>query len=633
MQRPLIMQKIIFLVLLLYANNCLADDRDTAINKVSQLSLYNNKTWLKLLHIPKNKDKSQILSKKFFTSKNANKDPKVEIYTLINAYFEEIPSDINSYLVCKFPARYYWLDSHIKLPNFSNNIKLCNSLNIWQQIADTKSISLLHVSGYFGNPASSFGHSLLKLNSDGDSNLDHTLNFGAIVPNNENIISYILKGIFGAYRAVFSDQQYYTRDLVYARHEDRDIWEYELNLTQFQLNLITYHALELMNMEFQYFFFSKNCAYRLGELINVAIDDTLVKTNRPWYSPLDLFQMIEKLNDDRIINNDSPFIKKIIFIPSPKRVFANKLKQTSLLEKSVIKAIIARNDNTRTFDISELDNLDTEAKIKSLNTIITYNNYKLKNAKKSSEKKNLRKFKDSLLLERLKITEAQNTTDFSKDLWLRPPARGNPPTNLGFKAIQNKEGNNIYQINWSPYKRYNLGINSLEKNEYIIFDFYFETNPTQNNKINLTHLNLIKISKIQQDTFSKINNDRNNAWKINLGVTKEMENADHSYNIFGDIALGKTLLSSKNKTLLIFADASINSTQPNIRFFPHLQYHYTYKKFAFNSVYGFAYKSKFNEKFTVKAQYNHSKTLAFNLNINNNYNSITQLQLGASWYY
>ena len=51
------------------------------------------------------------------------------------------------------------------------------------------------------NTASMYGHLLLKF-SDSDNHksnnlLDNSLNYGAIVPNDENPLVYVLRGVFG----------------------------------------------------------------------------------------------------------------------------------------------------------------------------------------------------------------------------------------------------------------------------------------------------------------------------------------------------------------------------------------------------------------------------------------------------
>jgi hypothetical protein len=69
----------------------------------------------------------------------------------------------------------------------------------------THSASLIFASGYLGNPASMFGHVFLKFNGESeDGLLDNTFSYGAKVPDNENKLVYITKGILGGYQGKFS---------------------------------------------------------------------------------------------------------------------------------------------------------------------------------------------------------------------------------------------------------------------------------------------------------------------------------------------------------------------------------------------------------------------------------------------
>ena len=227
-------------------------------SKLNQLS--KNPTWLKLIHY-KNK-KNEIISNTFYLSKDKN--PKEELISTLNAYknFDNYNKN-NNHPQCKFPARYYWLSQQLDLKRYNTIEPFCQNLKKWKALNNTTSISIILVSGYLGNPASTFGHSFIKLNSKEnlDSDLfDLSINYGALVPDNEPIIKYIFKGIFGGYESGFSDKYFYTQDLIYSHNEFRDMWEYKLNLNKYQKKLILFHLWEIIAKKFNYYFLDKNCA-------------------------------------------------------------------------------------------------------------------------------------------------------------------------------------------------------------------------------------------------------------------------------------------------------------------------------------------------------------------------------------
>ncbi len=277
--------------------------------------------WLKLLHF-KN-DRSEILTEDFFLSPAGRYDPKAELIATIKAFSEPPSSAKKSTPRCQFPARYFWLSQKILLPNYTLHDPQCKSFEKWSLLHDVKSVSLFLVSGYLGNPASVFGHSFLRLNTysqDDQSGLfDLSINYGALVPENEPTLHYVIRGISGGYEAGFSDKYFYTHDLVYSRTEFRDIWEYELSLSEYQRTLLILHIWEILGKKFNYYFLSKNCAFRLAELLEIVIKEPLLERADVWYVPAETFFRLEEI--DKSINSKG-LIKSIRYHPSRQRELA-----------------------------------------------------------------------------------------------------------------------------------------------------------------------------------------------------------------------------------------------------------------------------------------------------------------------
>jgi hypothetical protein len=89
------------------------------------------------------------------------------------------------------------------------------------------------------------------------------------VPPGSNL-DYPVRGIFGGYRGYFSTIPYYLKVQEYRDIENRDIWEYRLNLTEPQIRRLLMHAWELGNASFDYYFFKENCSYHLLSLLEYA---------------------------------------------------------------------------------------------------------------------------------------------------------------------------------------------------------------------------------------------------------------------------------------------------------------------------------------------------------------------------
>jgi hypothetical protein len=146
------------------------------------------------------------------------------------------------------------------------------------------------------NPASMFGHTLLRVDQKGQTEqtriLAYTINYAADVPPDAGI-AYPIRGIFGFYRGYFSTIPYYLKVQEYRDIENRDIWEYRLNFTEEQLRRFLMHAWELGNAYFDYFFFKENCSYHLLALLEYA-DPSLHLTNQFtfWTVPADTVRLI-----------------------------------------------------------------------------------------------------------------------------------------------------------------------------------------------------------------------------------------------------------------------------------------------------------------------------------------------------
>ena len=74
----------------------------------------------------------------------------------------------------------------------------------------------------------------------------------------------------GGYPGLFALMPYREKLSEYRSLENRDLWEYQLDLTPEETGRMVEHVWELKQIQFDYFFFDENCSYRLLELLQVA---------------------------------------------------------------------------------------------------------------------------------------------------------------------------------------------------------------------------------------------------------------------------------------------------------------------------------------------------------------------------
>jgi hypothetical protein len=155
---------------------------------------------------------------------------------------------------------------------------------------------LVFTSAYLNNPASLFGHTLLRLDRRGEPASTQLLAYAvsyAADDSGSTGLMYGIKGIAGGFTGYFELQSYDRLVRTYSDIENRDIWEYRLNLTPGQMARLVAHLWELREVRFDYYFFSENCAWQLLTLLEVA-DPSRVLSDRfaLWVAPPDVLRLI-----------------------------------------------------------------------------------------------------------------------------------------------------------------------------------------------------------------------------------------------------------------------------------------------------------------------------------------------------
>ena len=114
-------------------------------------------TWLKLIHYKNNNGLflSDISSSEFFLSHNGAVSPSSELKATISSFKQAFNTRYaDDHPICKFPARYIWLTRKELIKNRIDPFIDCPSFISWIKPSGLDSISLVLVTGYLGNPAS-----------------------------------------------------------------------------------------------------------------------------------------------------------------------------------------------------------------------------------------------------------------------------------------------------------------------------------------------------------------------------------------------------------------------------------------------------------------------------------------------
>ncbi|NJN45479.1 MAG: DUF4105 domain-containing protein [Candidatus Competibacteraceae bacterium] len=260
--------------------------------------LAQRREWHVLLHYRPARNSttlSEIDDPRFFLAADGKTNPPAELAATLRSFFSTEPlGDSEQPARCAFPARYHWLKSVLALDEQQLPAVRCTQLTDWIKALDPASATLIFASAYMNNPASMFGHTLLRIDQRGrtDHLLAYTINYAAH-DTSTGPLDYVVSGIGGGFKGYLDIKPYYELVKEYGDFENRDLWEYRLNLTMEQVHRLLLHVWELQDIYSDYYFFKENCSYRLLALLEVANPELrLTDTFIGWAIPPDTVRLL-----------------------------------------------------------------------------------------------------------------------------------------------------------------------------------------------------------------------------------------------------------------------------------------------------------------------------------------------------
>lgn len=235
-------------------------------------SLAYSKEWLRLIHYQDTWGgyKSLVDKGPFFLSPEGRTSPLAELKASLEALTSHQRLESPSLAVhCAFPARSRFLARRLGVTPSSEP---CPDFEHWRKNLDISEVRLVFSTAFASNPASMFGHTFIRLvNSQGS---DYAVSFLAI-PDDSMSYIYMFKGLTGQYPGVFTLDPYYQKVTEYTQLENRDLWEYPLDFSNSQIELLLAHLWELYSTAIiDYYFLDDNCSYVLLSLLE-SVDPKL----------------------------------------------------------------------------------------------------------------------------------------------------------------------------------------------------------------------------------------------------------------------------------------------------------------------------------------------------------------------
>lgn len=210
--------------------------------------------------------KSSIDKPDFFLAEAGATDPEAELEATIVLFNSGDEKD--NVQKCLMPSRYKFLQK--------NNVQIrpfpkCEEYEKFIDDLKPSGLTLLFTNAYMNNPSSLYGHTMFRIDTSrkGTQMLAHGATHGAYAVDSNGFL-YALKGVWGGYYGSYMVKPYYDIINTYNNIENRDIWEYNLDLSQEELDFFVAHLWEMGNTQTSYYFFTRNCSYMLMETLDAV---------------------------------------------------------------------------------------------------------------------------------------------------------------------------------------------------------------------------------------------------------------------------------------------------------------------------------------------------------------------------
>ncbi|KGJ96691.1 Lnb N-terminal periplasmic domain-containing protein [Thalassotalea sp. ND16A] len=506
-----------------------------AQDNITDLELLSgHEQWLKLLHYKRlttghDDNESYVVSDDFFLSGKKHADPLEELIATLDAINMPMVAEANNHAQCKFPARLMFLQQHLNVMAAPSFTKIdCPDYNNWRTDAGIHSISVIFASGYMSNPASMYGHLFLKLNRNGNKSdlLNYSLNYGAIVPDAENPIVYILRGIFGGYDAAYSDKQFYRHHHNYGDVELRDMWDYKLNLSAADMELLVAHIWELLPARFDYYFIDENCAFHIAKLLELILPAPIISDDSLWVFPSSVAKGIA---NGKSLNGE--LLDAITYIPSRESLLAFHYQQLSQVQQDIALKLI-QSDYQFKQNQAYL-NLDSDSQSQIVEALFQYQDVlKQKHPEQSALATNSRKLVRERLAQPPGKALKQNVTTEKA-----PPHLGMPPSKFSFGGLHHNDQDYVSTGFRMTY--FDDLSNSIARSKFANLEMLDVEIIANSTDIKILKVDLIDIDSLFSESIDWSRED-NFAWSVRAGYEQLRNDCIDCGIYFGEGELGKS---------------------------------------------------------------------------------------------
>ncbi|WP_107852699.1 Lnb N-terminal periplasmic domain-containing protein [Oceanimonas marisflavi] len=208
----------------------------------------------------------------------------------------EFESNLSAYMdgeqrqayLCRFPARSLWLSKYLG-EEYALSFDHCGDLYEYLKRVPADEISLVYASENILSPSSFMGHSFIKLKDKAD-NQTHAVSYFTEVEG-FNLPAIMFEALVTGKDGYFIVSPYKEAKRYYKDIEGRNVYEYSLEMSDFDRELIRLHLWELKDKKIDYYFHTNNCATLTLNILTIS-EPSLLKHSEEWLSPLDVVKYV-----------------------------------------------------------------------------------------------------------------------------------------------------------------------------------------------------------------------------------------------------------------------------------------------------------------------------------------------------
>lgn len=315
-------------------------------HKARVQDLARQREWRVLLHYREHAGgwRSEVDDPVFFNHPDGKDDPQAELDATLAAFFAP-PVQQGQHPQCRFIARYTWLEQRLAFDPARLPEHACAGFEKWSQELDAAALTLIFPAAYLNNPSSMFGHTLLRIDAAEHTEdtrlLGQALNYAAVT-GSDGGVPFAVKGIVGLYPGVFSMLPYYRKVKEYSDLENRDVWEYRLDITPAEIHRMLRHIWELDKIYFDYYFFDENCSYHLLSLLESARPSLRLRERLwPWVIPGDTVRVVAETPD---------LVREAVFRPAAATRLRHRLAGLSEVQRTQVLRLVDLHPGSRPGD-------------------------------------------------------------------------------------------------------------------------------------------------------------------------------------------------------------------------------------------------------------------------------------------